>query len=383
VNNQGQDSIAIGFQAGGAGANSIGIGRSAACPVNNTINLNASGSAIPTITQAGFFVTPIRDLDTNLTGKVLCYDTTTKEIGLRNAESSYVGLVNFATAKSTNAVFGPTANYAANNTINVGEPVGQDATYTAGLRVRSFVLGDVFVGIATTSTSAAGQQVTVALKGAYCVVRRKTNQQASFSLTSANNGSLVTSKWVRFSDSGGLSGNYSASENYNVVFDAGSQSGSDWTITANDWTMESGYDRLGVQYSASATGPWGNPIISGLWTSTTITAPWANSFSSTTQGNIWTATPSALYPSGGHPYSHAINVARFIRFTFFSDGSNQQPGWDITLLSNKYKAVGSPLYFDQNNPGFVTDNPTADTNQAFATIAATDDAGDTIYARVL
>ena len=100
---QGQDAIAIGYSAasfeqgayavaiGSTAANTsqgqsaIAIGRTAvaASQAANSIAVNATNSAI-TANQAGFFVAPIRDLNVDLSGKVLCYDNTTKEVQLRN-----------------------------------------------------------------------------------------------------------------------------------------------------------------------------------------------------------------------------------------------------------------------------------------------------------
>lgn len=103
MNNQGQDAIAIGYSAAsqdqgafavaiggnaattGQGEFAIAIGRSAAAANQNarSICINATNNEI-TVNQQGFFVAPIRDLNTEVTGKVMCYDTTTKEVILRN-----------------------------------------------------------------------------------------------------------------------------------------------------------------------------------------------------------------------------------------------------------------------------------------------------------
>ena len=78
------DSISIGTSSAASGQNSIAIGKAASAPVNGCININASGAAIPVITQSGLFIDPIRDENTDVSGKVMCYDTSTKEVILRN-----------------------------------------------------------------------------------------------------------------------------------------------------------------------------------------------------------------------------------------------------------------------------------------------------------
>lgn len=100
---QGQDAIAIGYSAAsqgqgayavaigsvaantGQGDHAIAVGYQAAAASQNarSICVNATGSAI-TANQEGFFVAPVRDENTDVSGKVMCYDTTTKEIVLRN-----------------------------------------------------------------------------------------------------------------------------------------------------------------------------------------------------------------------------------------------------------------------------------------------------------
>ena len=101
--NQGQDAVAIGYSAasqsqgafavaiGSVAANTeqgdyaIAIGRSAAAANQNTrsVCINATNNAI-TVNQQGLFVAPVRDENTDVEGKVMCYDTSTKEVILRN-----------------------------------------------------------------------------------------------------------------------------------------------------------------------------------------------------------------------------------------------------------------------------------------------------------
>ncbi len=303
--------------------------------------------------------------------------------------SAFTGLIDFTAAKSEGKVYGPTASYKASGALEVGVPVALDYT-TGGLTVKAYQVGDTPLGFTTTGAAAAGDTVLVATRGSFCTVRRKTDQRVDHALTAASSSSVITNRWVRFFDSGGLGGNYNNGENYSVVFDAGEGADADWQITANDWNFEttdySMYDRLGVQYAGSASGPWGNPLIPGLWESDNSVAPWSASVKTRGgPGYLWAETPSLTLARGNlpyHPYPYWINRARFIRFTFYSDGSATRPGWDINLLSNKYKAIGTNLYLDQNNPGFVSEYQPA-AGAPLAQIIHSDDSGDSIYVLVL
>ena len=149
-----------------------------------------------------------------------------------------------------------------------------------------------------------------------------------------------------FLDSGGASSDYSANESYTVVFDTGSASDT-WTLTFTDFQFEhttsTMYDRLGVQTSSDGT-TWSNASVGWWQTSATSTAPWSTSFG----GSSWNSGSSApgwIIPNnttraillgwGGTSETVAL-PSRYIKFTFVSDGSSQELGWNIALTSSSY-----------------------------------------------
>jgi hypothetical protein len=91
-NNQKQQAVAIGGRAGlnNQGARSIAIGWncSADDQAPESIAINATGNAITANQQGGFFVAPVRDLNTDVSGKVMCYNVATKEVVLQNQPTS-------------------------------------------------------------------------------------------------------------------------------------------------------------------------------------------------------------------------------------------------------------------------------------------------------
>jgi hypothetical protein len=77
--------------------------------------------------------------------------------------------------------------------------------------------------------------------------------------------------------------------------------------------------------------------------------------------------------------------ARYIRFTFISDSSSNDPGWNITLESSNYaggdEAVvpyGTPLYVDTSDYSKLTETPGGGAVVGY-TVSA-DSANDVIYA---
>ena len=75
----------------------------------------------------------------------------------------------------------------------------------------------------------------------------------------------------------------------------------------------------------------------------------------------------------------------YIRFTFFSDSSSNEPGWDITMVSSNYGAgnatvlpYGSPLYLDTSGSGDYDKVSTTGSN-VIGYSASTDSSGDGVY----
>ena len=179
-------------------------------------------------------------------------------------------------------------------------------------------------------------------------------------------------------------GTYNNNENYTAIFDAGE--GGNWSVRADDWNLESStsvmYDRLGIEYSENGATFY-NVSVPWLWKSVTSTSPWSVSPGERSNGYLWAGVPLTHEQSGGydsHPQSFYPST-RYIRFTFFSDGSATRPGWDIDIKSSKYGTNGTPLYLDEANPGFVKDKANG---VALARIMSPNNLeDDTVYALVL
>jgi hypothetical protein len=103
---QGEFAIAIGTNAGEGlqGANSIAIGKGAGesgQPANSII-LNASGSGLNPSTASALYVSPVR---ANLTGNVLYYDTTSKEVSFGSNQAVGSGGQNWVDVSNSRALF--------------------------------------------------------------------------------------------------------------------------------------------------------------------------------------------------------------------------------------------------------------------------------------
>jgi hypothetical protein len=295
------------------------------------------------------------------------------------------------TSKAARTVYGPTSTYTSASALASGVPVTTD-NVAGTLRIKLMTTTwETCVGFTVTSATAAGQLVTVATTGAICVVQKQTVSATPvvYELTAGSSAVVQTNKYVRFTDSGGLPNDYSSNENYSVVFDAGL--GGEWGVLANDWEMEvsgtnnSLYDRLGLQVADLPSGPWVNASIPNWWTTTTTTAPWVSTRDTYGPGWILTGTPSKFETLSDPGYTHAsrtrvtISGKRYIKFTFFSDGSGNNFGWDIDLLSSQFNAVGLPLFLDTSVSGNVAEGGSG---PVLASVVGTDDTNNLVYARV-
>jgi hypothetical protein len=134
------------------------------------------------------------------------------------------------------------------------------------------------------------------------------------------------------------------------------------------------YDRLGIQTSTDGVS-FNNVSVQWLQTSATTTPLYSNAFggpswNSGASDNGWILPkdePRAILIGGvpGNTFPALINLGtRYVRFYFFSDGSAQDDGWDITLAPNTpYStgavsvAEGTTIYLDNVDESLVsTDN---------------------------
>jgi len=227
----------------------------------------------------------------------------------------------------------------------------------------------------------------------------------TIALTSSNNGTLQTvgPAGVFFTDSGaGTGGDYDINEDYSIIFDAGVNT--DGTARSiyigitgppplpaapglfefefSTVTAGRAWDRLGIQTSAAAVGPYTNAGITGLFQSTGLLPPWG---SPNPTDNCTLVAPSAgadpvgwIFPSAQTgtavgswwllPWAttrgsfdlklisaHELGNKRFVQFYFTSDVSNTSDGWQLfigstgTVQSSYSGAPGQLLYLSSSS----------------------------------
>ena len=145
---------------------------------------------------------------------------------------------------------------------------------------------------------------------------------------------------TRFRDSG-ADGNYQPLELYDATFVA--PAGTTASFTINSFAFEHSsfamYDRLGIQGSNDGV-TWVNLSLAGFQKSATTTAPWSTSFagasydsSQSINGWIFPSNATRLTEIGGDPLAQVNTDYRYLKFTFESDNSGQQAGWDINFTA--------------------------------------------------
>ena len=163
-------------------------------------------------------------------------------------------------------------------------------------------------------------------------------------LNSSTTGTTITdNNLIEFKDSGGHDQNdpdnniyyYDNNENYVISFDAGS--GNEWSIKFNSFQFEhniaSGrmYDRLSIKTSTDGT-TWYNIQVPWMYKSTTADPITRNGT------NGWILPYDLAEATTLGMTSNTLKAPRYIQFNFYSDNSQPQPGWDITLTSSELTA---------------------------------------------
>ena len=157
-------------------------------------------------------------------------------------------------------------------------------------------------------------------------------QTIELDATTTGGSTNITSQ-TTFTDSGGSGGNYQRNESYDHIFVAPSGLNASFTITDIEFEHSSFsmYDRMGVQSSPDGI-TWTNVSFPGFRSSANATAPWSTSFGSpSTPGWIFPKDTSELSSLGGNP-SQTFDVGeQYVKFTFVSDGSQQERGWNLSM----------------------------------------------------
>jgi len=280
---------------------------------------------------------------------------------------------------STQTQYGNVEKYTALNNLSAGQPVIFD--YTSG-NIKCSSIGSLpsqheIIGICLDDTT-TGNTAKVLVNG-YATCRRTSTTLPTSESVALNNTTNGTTRGITnnttFTDSG-VAGTYQPNENYSITFDAGS--GYTVNLTINSFGFEHTtsrmYDRLGIQTSTDGVS-FNNISVQYLQTSANTTPPYSTSFggaswNSTASYNGWILPkdePRAILlggvPSNTFPALLPLGT-RYVRFYFFSDGSAQDDGWNITIQPNTpyptnaiSVAEGTTLYLDNSDYSKVsTDN---------------------------
>jgi len=320
--------------------------------------------------------------------------------GSSGASLDFSGLVGSTikvdlTSVTTQTAYGVVEQYTALNNLSAGQPVIYD--YTSG-NIKCSSIGSLpsqheIIGICLDDTT-AGNTANILSTG-YATARRTSTTLPSFETVILNNTTNGTTRSLTnnttFTDSGG-GASYNANENYSITFDAGA--GYTVNCTVNSFGFEHStsqmYDRLGIQTSTDGV-TFNNISVQWLQTSSNTTPPYSTSFG----GSSWNSTgsnfgwilpkdePRAILlggvPSNTFPALISLGT-RYVRFYFFSDGSAQDDGWNITLQPNTpyptsaiSVAEGTTLYLDNSDYSKVS---TDDTSQIVLGYCAYSDANN-------
>ena len=197
------------------------------------------------------------------------------------------------------------------------------------------------------------------LRNGYCTARFNSDNTDNNNYTNMikldddykdNDPILITSN-ILFTDSGGTGNNYNSNENYVIVFDAGTGSTIDWKI--NSLSFEHGtsslWDILKYQFS-NDNNTYYNISQAGFHVSST----------SNTTGNVF-PDGTAFITSNQGTLNYSSEY-RYVKFTFYSDSSVTEPGWNIILKSSSNSSnvsINTPLYLDNTDKTKVTNNSTS------------------------
>jgi hypothetical protein len=341
--------------------------------------------------------------NTTATNTTWSSDKITTEIENSSSLIDFTGL-NGVTDKvnlsqvSTQPIVGLNSKYTiSGSSVLVGQPVIQNFT---GGTITATGIGGVppnwkFIGIAC-NTASAGQDCGIVYDG-FVTARYTTVPQLDTNTIALNNVTTNTTEPITnvttFTDSGGTSGNYGASQLYNITFDAGVGRTINYEVVSLGFEHSNTrlYDRLGWQFSNDGVN-YSNPALTG-WHRTNITTPSFGSYylnngvkGNDLIGNVFTEPASYITQVGGSLTGQTNS--RYVKFFFESDGSSHDLGWNIKLTpSIPYPTnytpvpVDTPLYLDPNDLTKVSTNNA--NNFLVGYCAYEDTSNDSIFIHVL
>ena len=343
--NQGNNSVAIGTTSGfvnqGQYAVALGYGAGNSNQANNSIILNATGSVLDQTTVNSFTVAPVRNDVANV-GKVLFYNTTSKEI-------TYGNTISVAGNVAGNYILGNGAFLSGviTSVANINNGNSNVAISTANANVTVSVSGVGNVAVFTPQ----GLTVTGNITGNYYF----------------GNGSQLTG--VVATGIGTL-GNLSVTGNANVgnVNTAGNISAVG-NITG-DYYFGNGINLTGLANITFGSSPPANAIIGDTWIDSTTGIQYV--YFNDITGNIWAEMEAqTTYASVGYANltTNTLNTQVLYNASNAIVGSNNLT-FDGTTLSAQGVTVGNALQISGNSIVSTTSNAnlTIDTSGSAAYI---------------
>ena len=191
------------------------------------------------------------------------------------------------------------------------------------------------------------------LRNGYCTARFNYDNITTVKLDAdyKDSNPISVTNNILFTDSGGTGNNYGNGEEYVIVFDAGVGSTIDWTINLLSFEHGSSslWDYLKYEFS-NDNNTYYDIYQDGFHVSS----------KSNTTGNVFPDGTDFITNNGG-----TLNYSseyRYVKFTFYSDGSVTEPGWSIILKSSSNLSdvsINTPLYLDNTDKTKVTNNSTS------------------------
>ena len=302
-------------------------------------------------------------------------------------------------------VLGNAETYIANGNLVAGQPVEFD--YTGGnvtVKTITSLSSTTFIAGIVANDVTSGNVATIINNG-FVTGRRTTVFNPSSETYDLPAGSSAPTTNIRpltnnttFRDAGGA-GNYPSSQNYWVVFDAGS--GYTQKMTPNSFDFEvtnfSIYDKLAIQVSTdnvtynNFSWAWGQRLASDA-TPYNSTSYFGSQYDSTGSypGYCFpgSATRAQTLNGGTSVIGTAISIPyRYVKYWFRSDGSSELSGFNLTLEPNtpyttsaQTVPVNSLIYLDNSD---CTKLSTDNTSNVFIGYCANENAeDDAIFLRV-